>query len=189
MRPVRHGSHMSVTQFYRECHRGMSLNLRLFITHLSYGIEHVCLCMHTALPEFANSPCAAGTRRSLLGTRRRLRQRWPTGAMGMAKAVFAVCQSSGTRQKYSSCVNIGTRQKKASRCRHGQLTASAVVRRVPAPWTHGEDPDFAVCPDSRHTTKLEASPCAGTADTRPSARLRRVPHLGHTAKYGHFAVC
>ena len=62
----------------------------------------------------------------------------PTAATGMAKTVFAVC------------VYIGTRRKKASRRRHGQLTASAAVRRVPAPWTHGEHPGFAVCSNGRY---------------------------------------
>ena len=81
------------------------------------------------------------------------RRWWPTAATGTAKTLFAVCQKSGTRQTYSPCVYIGARRKKASRRRHGQLTASAAVRRVPAPWTHGEHPAFAVCPWFWHTAK------------------------------------
>ena len=83
-----------------------------------------------------------------------------TVATGTAKTLFAVCQKSGTRQTFSPCVYINSRRKKAGRLRHGQLTASAAVRRVPAPWTHGEHPAFAVC-----------------------------PWFWHTAKYGQFAVC
>ena len=83
-----------------------------------------------------------------------------TVATGTAKTLFAVCQKSGTWQTFSPCVYISSRRKKAGRRRHGQLTASAAVRRVPAPWTHCEHPAFAVC-----------------------------PWFWHTAKYGQFVVC
>jgi len=63
--------------------------------------------------------------------------------------------------------------KKASRRRHGQLTASAAVRRVPAPWTHGKPTGFAVRSSGGHTANLQASPCAGTAGTRQSC-IRKI---------------
>ena len=94
----------------------------------------------------------------------------PMAATGTAKTLFAVCQKSGTWQTFSPCVYIGTRRKKASRRRHGQLTASAAVRRVPGRQAHGNAARFAVCLDGRHTTTLPDSPCA-------------------QANYGQFAVC
>ena len=102
----------------------------------------------------------------------------PTAATGTAKTLFAVCQKWGTRQTYSPCVYIGTRRKKASRRRHGQLTASAAVRRVPAPWTHGEHPGFAVCPNGRHTAKLPALPCAAPGAHGEVWSLCRVLRFG-----------
>ena len=119
-----------------------------------------------------------GTRRRPVGTQRRLRRRWPTAATGTAKTLFAVCQKSGTWQTYSPCVSIGTQRKKASRRRHGQLTALAAVRRVPAPWTHGEHPGFAVCPNGRHTAKLPASPCAAPGAHGEVWSLCRVLRFG-----------
>ena len=94
--------------------------------------------------------------------------------------------------------------KKTGRRRHGQLTASAAVRRVPGRQAHRNTPRFAVCPDSSHTATLPDSPCARTAGTRQRSRIRRVPgrqahgnaarfavcpYQGHMANYGQFAVC
>ena len=104
-----------------------------------------------------------------------------------------------TAKLFAVCIYRRTAQK-ASRRRHGQLTASAVVRHVSAPWTHDENPGFAVCPVSRHMAKLvvghvdnAASPCAaprahgeGTRQCavpgRPIWSLCRVPWARHTAK-------
>ena len=106
-----------------------------------------------------------------------------TAATGTAKTLFAVYQMSGTRQTYSPCVYIGTRRKKASRHRHSQLTASAALRRVPAPWTHGKPIGFAVRPSGRHTANLQASPCARAAGTRRRMVTLPCAAFWHTAKY------
>ena len=96
-------------------------------------------------------------------------------ATGTAKILFAVCQKSGTRKTFLPCVYIGARRKKAGRRRHGQLTASAAVRRVLGRQAHGNTPRFAVCPDGSHTATLPDSPCARTAGTRQCCQIRRVP--------------
>ena len=102
----------------------------------------------------------------------------PTAATGTAKILFAVCQKSGTRKTFLPCVYIGARRKKAGRRHHGQLTASAAVRRVPGQQAHGNAARFAVCPDGRHTAKPPDLPCARTAGTRQSSQIRRVHSLG-----------
>ena len=105
----------------------------------------------------------------------------PTAATGTAKTLFAVCQMLGTRQTYSPCVYIGTRRKKVSRRRHGQLTASAALRRVPAPWTHGKPTGFAVCPSGRHTAKDgHFAVCCVLAHDKVCFQAD---------PYGYFAVC
>ena len=116
-------------------------------------------------------------------TRRHTAKTSPTVADGKARAaatgtaniLFAVCQKSGTQKTFLPCVYIGARRKKAGRRRHGQLTASAAVRRVPGRQAHGNAPRFAVCPDGRHTATLPYSPCARTAGTRQRCQIRHVP--------------
>ena len=97
----------------------------------------------------------------------------PTAATGTAKTLFAVCQKLGTRQTFSPCVYIGSRRKKTGRRRHGQLTASAAVRRVPGRQAHSKPPRFAVCPDGRHTAKLPDSPCARTLILRVLKKFKK----------------
>ena len=115
-----------------------------------------------ALPEFANSSCAAGTRRSLPGRRRILRRRWPTAATRTAKTAFAVCHSTVTRQTYSPCVCAGTRRTKVSRRREVLLTVRLMVlgdvRRAPRHMARGEDLGFAVCLEGRHTANMVVGP-------------------------------
>jgi len=109
------------------------------------------------LPETTSSPCARGTRRRPVGTRRRLRRRQSAnGGHGDGKdLVCRVSKVGHTANLFAVCIYRRTAKK-------SEQTPSrpAAIRRVPAPWTHGEHPAFAVC-----------------------------PWFWHTAKYGQFAVC
>ena len=108
-----------------------------------------------------------GTRRSPLGTRRRSSPRVahgeaPTAITGMAKAEFAVCQISGTRQTTLPCVCRGT-------------------------WRRRDE--FVMCHDFRHTAKIISSPCARARGTRQRMVSSPCAASWHTANCAHFTVC
>ena len=80
------------------------------------------------LPEFSNSPCAPSTRRSLVGTRRRLRLQWPTAnpdgsarhGRGLVCRVPSVAHTTNT---FAVCIQGHTAKKKARRRDAAGLTA------------------------------------------------------------------
>jgi len=89
----------------------------------------------------------------------------PTAAMGTAKAEFAVCHFSGTRQTPLPCVFQGTRRQKLK-----DGMASGVIHRVSTGAAHGKTGMGArrprgstVCFGLCHTAKSRASPCAMAA--------------------------